>query len=318
MKCCICNKSDLRILYCDIERDGMSYDLYQCTECGLGVTVPFPKIEKLEKLYSSDNYRDHERRFVYPLEQLSRYFRRNRWRKISKNLSNGRILDIGCGRGVMLNIAKKHGWEAYGLEFNDDTAFHAREIIGPNVRTGNIKNSKLEIGTFDVITIWHSLEHLENPSETIIECNRLLKPNGRLIIAVPNLKSIQSQLSKRQWLHLDIPYHLYHFSEGNLSLLLKKCGFSVISVKHFSLEQNLFGFIQSLFNMTNVSYNFLYDIIKSKQLRKNNAISSQLRDIFETLVLMPIILPLSMALTAHEVILKKGGSIEIHARKEKR
>ncbi len=215
----------------------------------------------------------------------------------------------------MLSLAKKHGWEAYGLEFNDDTASHTREIIGLHVRTGNIKNAEFEMGAFDVITIWHALEHLENPLETIIECNKLLKPGGRLIISVPNLRSIQSQLSKRQWLHLDVPCHLYHFSSDNLSRLLTKCGFSVVEVKHFSLEQNLFGFIQSLFNMAGISNNFLYDIIKLKQLRKNNIKSNNWIDLSLTFLLMPIIILLSLALTALEVIMKRGGAIEIHARK---
>jgi 2-polyprenyl-3-methyl-5-hydroxy-6-metoxy-1,4-benzoquinol methylase len=163
-----------------------------CNRTGMEVcnyeikTEPFPEGAHLLSLYSSDTYRSHEGRFIDSVELFIRRFRRSRLRKIKEYCSRGRILDIGCGRGLMLSMAKEDGWDTYGLEINDETAFHARNEYGLDVRTGSILETGFEAGTFDVITIWHVLEHVEDPVGTIRECHNLLKPGGTLAIAVPN------------------------------------------------------------------------------------------------------------------------------------
>jgi len=316
IKCNLCNGTSLDLLYGAIKRDGSFYDIYKCRGCGLGITWPIPARTELESIYSSENYRAHEKRFIFPIEQISRYLRGRRLAKINKYSAKGQILDIGCGRGIMLSLAKKRGWKTFGLEFNSETAFHAKEVIGLDIRTGNIKNSGFEASTFDAITIWHVLEHLENPSETISECNRLLKPEGVLVISVPNLQSIQSRISGKHWFHLDVPCHLYHFSEKNLSQMLISKGFSIEEVNYFSWEQSIFGFIQSLFNMSGVTNNFLYDTLKSKQLRKDYTLASNLKNILLTILLLSPIFLFSILLTGLEVLLRRGGEVAVYAKKK--
>jgi 2-polyprenyl-3-methyl-5-hydroxy-6-metoxy-1,4-benzoquinol methylase len=305
----------MNMLHADIERDGHSYDVYQCPQCGLGTTRPFPERQELERLYSSENYRAHKRRFVFPVEWFVRWSRNRRFKRVKKFSSRGRVLDIGCGRGLILSMAKSEGWEACGLEFSDESAAYARNELGLDIRTGNIKDAEFLDGDFDVVTIWHVLEHMENPVGTIKECYRILKPGGLLLISLPNMRSMQSVMTGRHWFHLDIPYHLYHFNTENLKRLLNEHSFKIMKVSHFSFEFNPFGFLQSLLNMSGIRYNLLYDILKTKGLRyslKGNWYDGLLA----TLLLLPLYFPISFVLSVLESLFSVGGTIKVYARKE--
>jgi SAM-dependent methyltransferase len=316
-ECPLCNRTGMEVCNYEIKRFGQTYNIYKCLSCDLAVTEPFPEGAHLLSLYSSDTYRSHEGRFIDSVELFIRRFRRSRLRKIKEYCSRGRILDIGCGRGLMLSMAKEDGWDTYGLEFNDETAFHARDEYGLDVRTGSILEAGFESGTFDVITIWHVLEHVKDPVGTIRECHNLLKPGGTLAIAVPNTQSLQAWMSGKYWFHLDIPYHLYHFSTPNIKMLLQNCSFKLEQVKHFSFEQNPFGFLQSIFNVSGIRYNLLYDILKTRDLRVNMGEFKDVIDLLFTVLLLPLAVPLSLMLSVSESALGRGGTIEVYATKSK-
>jgi 2-polyprenyl-3-methyl-5-hydroxy-6-metoxy-1,4-benzoquinol methylase len=298
-----------------IEREGRSYDVYRCPQCGLGTTRPFPERQELERLYSSENYRAHKRRFVFPIEWFVRWSRNRRFKRVKKFSSRGRVLDIGCGRGLVLSMAESEGWEACGLEFSDESAAYARNELGLDVRTGNIKDAGFPDDDFDVVTIWHVLEHMEDPVGTIKECYRVLKPGGLLLISLPNMRSLQSVMTGRHWFHLDVPYHLYHFTTESLKQLLNSHSFKVMKVDHFSFEFNPFGYLQSLLNMSGIRYNLLYDILKAKGLRaglRGNGYGGLLA----TLLLLPVYFPMAFVLSVFEYLVSMGGTIKVYARKE--
>ena len=315
MKLCpLCNKTDLSPLYSDIEKNCRIYEVLYCPACQTGITKPFPDKEELDALYSSETYRAHDKRFIGPIEGIIKSFRGFRLRSIERYSHNkGSILDIGCGRGLFLSLAKERGWMPYGVELNEETAYNAKEVLGMDIRTGELKDAGFEEGSIDVISIWHVLEHLTRPIEALRECRRILRPNGLLVLSVPNLSSIQSHSSGKHWFHLDVPYHLYHFSKEGIIKLLEESGFKILDIGHYSCEYGPFGMLQSILNKAGIRHNLLYDTLKTKDIR--GGLRRHLKDYVIMASSMPFVFITSIILTIIESLMGKGGSIEIYAKK---
>ena len=138
-----------------------------------------------------------------------------------------------------------------------------------------------------------------------------------MIISVPDLRSPQFSLGKENWFLLDLPCHLFHFTEEGLRKLLEKNKFKIKKIKRFSLEYSPFGWLQTFFNISGIRFNLLYDLLKSSELRKQETESIKLTGILATIFLLPIYFPTALALSILEpLIWKRGGSIEVYAIKE--
>jgi len=162
------------------------------------------------------------------------YFRRNYYR-IPVWKEKGKALDIGCGSGAYLLLLKKIGWDVAGVDINDNTSQEIKEAKIP-VLTGKLQELKLEGNSFDLITLWHVLEHLHSPLETLQEIHRLLKDNGILLIEVPNSASALSKLFKSNWFAWDLPRHLCHLSPKSLSKLSNYAGFKISNICYLSIN----------------------------------------------------------------------------------
>ncbi len=302
----------------DVDGQGGPYTVFLCEGCMVGLTVPRPSVEELSKLYAAGHYRVLSgKRFHPPVEFVVYLFRRWRRRQIERYAGPGRILDIGCGRGLFLALMREHGWTVSGVEFSRETAAYASEVHGIDVKTGDAAEWGFDDHSFDVITITHVLEHVQNPSGVLSECGRLLRPGGLLVIAVPNIASLQASAGKRVWFHLDIPYHLYHFSEKGLSELLKKNSFEIVKTRRFDLEHNPFGWLQTLLNLTGIRKNLFYDLLKSPEMRSRNLAAAKKSDLVLTFALLPLYVLFSLALSAFEsAVLKRGGTVTIYAVKQ--
>ena len=318
--CVLCNSAvGYQKKFNRFEKDNRSYEIIICPGCRLWITQPFPDQEHLDSLYSTNNYRKHHSRFVLPAEKIVEFFRKLRCRRIKNLFYKGRILDIGCARGLFLSLMREEGWKTFGLELNDNTAHHARNVIGLDVKSGNLSDAHFGVQSFDVITIWHVLEHLSDPILTINECNRILKKGGKLVIAVPNADSLQAKISGRFWFHLDVPYHLYHFNVRNLCLLLERFSFKINKIRHFSFEFNPFGYLQSFLNISRIEHNLLYNLLKTKSIRKSllsrTRRSKFIMHLSLTAILTPFFIPLSLILAVIEAVMRHGGTIEVYATK---
>ena len=246
------------------------------------------------------------------IEALVNRFMLGRKRRLAVCREPGVLLDVGCGRGAFLASMQQAGWQVAGVEFNDETAAYARDVYGVTVTTG----LALPDASFDVITINHVLEHIAAPAQTIQACYRLLKKGGLLVVAVPNIRSLQATVGKSAWLHLDVPYHLVHFSEEGLSKLLQMNGFSINRIRRFDLEQNPFGWLQTLLNLAGIRANLLYNLLKNPVLRKAELANATVGDILLTFILLPFFAPLSLLLALLEAfLLKRGGTIELWGEK---
>lgn len=286
---------------------GVSY----CTTCHIGMTVPQPDDDILHELHSTQYYRNGEGvRFASPVEWLVEGMRRWRIRRLSKYVHCGRVLDIGCGSGRFLRALRGSGWDVAGLELNDDTATSARKVHGLQVETSL---DVFEDSSFDFICITHVLEHVRDPRHMLRECVRLLKSGGIIAIAVPNIDSWQAQLTQQNWFHLDLPRHLWHFSETWLLSAVKELGFELVAVRRLDLAHNVFGWLQSLLNLMGLGRNCLYSFLSSSDLEKpdgNGPVS-----LYLSLFLLPLLLPVSIILSALEVVFHAGGTVEVVVRK---
>ena len=204
------------------------------------------------------------RNFFSPIEWLVRLIGGRHVRFFLRELAPAaRVLDVGCGRGVLLREIAERGFEAHGVEANAAAARgtdpRAEVRIAPH-----LADAGYPAAFFDEVVIWHVLEHLRDPRETLEEIRRILRPGGRLVVAVPNFSSAQARWAGPAWFHLDLPRHLFHFPVAALVQLLERAGFASESEHHFSLRQNPFGWIQSALNMRSLPRNGLYTLLHDR------------------------------------------------------
>ena len=177
------------------------------------------------------------------------------------------MLDVGCGRGFTLRFLTDAGYRATGVELSTQAAAHARDILGLDIRSGDFLSQVVRARPVRrVVIFWHSLEHIADPLAALDRAAEILKPGGLLVVAVPNFDSIQARMSGREWFHLDVPRHYVHFSSRGLKKALRGRGFRIVSTAHFSLEQNPYGWIQSLLNRV-FAHDLLYSILKEPAAR---------------------------------------------------
>lgn len=273
--CSFCGGKDLDALFLAREFDSgkESFWLVRCRQCKLVRTQPALTEQELKQYYSLPYYGSDKAKFFGPAEKVTRFFNYLRARTILSHLREDieprtstppRILDIGCGRGNLLMSLKRLGCECHGVERNE---FPIDDLPrGIEFHTGKLSDIAFDGDSFDAIIIWHVLEHADDPVLQIGEASRILRPGGFLAIAVPNFGSFQAKFFKKDWFHLDLPRHIYHFTPGTLTAILKKFGFSIAHKTTFSVEQNMFGFIQSTLNMMTLSSapNRFYTLLKKK------------------------------------------------------
>ena len=311
--CSFCGRESEKVVIQDVIKNNKKYNIFECLSCEVWITRPMPSREELSVLYSPGNYRTKTgKRFNSILEKIIYYLTIRKRNRIKEYVDRGRILDIGCGRGLFLDLMKKDGWLVTGQEFDEKSASHAINNYRIDVHAGPLEG-EFENESFDVININHVLEHLEKPGETLKECHRILKKGGLLVVAVPNIDSFQAKFGKRKWFQLDIPFHFYHFSSKSLIDLIERKSFRVDLVRHFKFEYNPFGWLQTMLNVSGIRDNHLYDFLKSSELKKKRKDSSAFIYHMKSFLLLPLYLPLSVIFSIIESLLKKGGTIEVYS-----
>jgi SAM-dependent methyltransferase len=216
-----------------LHRNGVSTTLVKCTACGLVYQNPRPTFAEMVVHYPSD-YESYApepnvKNSSWLLRQAIRYGVAKRCRYVTRYKHAGRLLDVGCATGIFLQGIRNSGnWEPYGVEINQHVAHIAQEH-GLDVRLGTLEQAGFADEFFDVVTLWDVLEHLHDPAGSLSEIYRILKPDGLLVIRVPNASSWDSQLFGRYWAGLDSPRHLYVFTPVTLDALLAVSHFQSIT-----------------------------------------------------------------------------------------
>lgn len=225
--CPICGKDKLQ-LYLETKDYFLSkesFTLKQCNHCGFVFTSPRPEENKLKEYYHSPDYLSHHSSGTSPVQMAYKLIRRLNIRKkyqlVQQFISKGSILDIGCGTGELLSYLNKRGWEVTGIEPNNEArnfAINNNHIsVHDEKHIPNIINE-----SFDVVTMWHVLEHVSDINHQVSEVYRILKHDGIFIVALPNPLSWDALHYKECWAAFDVPRHLYHFMPDNIIQLSEK------------------------------------------------------------------------------------------------
>jgi 2-polyprenyl-3-methyl-5-hydroxy-6-metoxy-1,4-benzoquinol methylase len=216
----------------DFSVSGESFSLLLNEEYQLLKTHPQPTLDRLGMYYEFDDYISHTDGKRTLFEKMYHFIKRraikNKLRLIEQHQPvKGKILDIGAGTGDFLLEAKNKNWETVGVEPNEKAksiAINKGVLFADTIE-------KLESNSFDVITLWHVLEHVPDVAHQVAELKRLLKPSGTLIIAVPNFKSFDANYYKTFWAAYDVPRHLWHFSKTAIEKLFDKQNMNLVAVK---------------------------------------------------------------------------------------
>ncbi|CDF81244.1 SAM-dependent methyltransferases [Formosa agariphila KMM 3901] len=216
----------------DYSVSGEYFELLHDTDLDILETSPQPKEEQLGQYYESEDYISHtdsKRNLFEKAYHVVKGIALKRKLNLinSFNTDEKFLLDVGCGTGDFLQIAKTNGWQICGVEPDGGARNLACTKVGEVVYDAS-KINNLKPHSFDVITLWHVLEHLPNLDTHIKNYKKLLKPNGVLVIAVPNYKSYDAQYYKADWAAFDVPRHLWHFSQKGMSNILGKQEFKVV------------------------------------------------------------------------------------------
>ncbi len=247
--CGICGATSAEFLFS--ARDGNFhttdevFSVVRCTACGVVQTIPRPPDNTLGRFYPRAYYPiggydpGYYRRSILPSQReklnIVRHFRKT-----------GNLLDVGCGAGFFVREATGGGFTAQGVEFSQEAVEFGKSQGTERIAEGDFLQTEFPGRSFDIITLWHVLEHLPRPVEILDKIRGLLAPEGILVIAVPNFESLQARVFRGRWYHLEVPRHLYHFTPGSLRKLLEGRGFGVKAEYHRSPEHNWAGILGSL------------------------------------------------------------------------
>lgn len=262
-----------------------------CLDCGLGHTLPKP--QNLARFYGPTY---HGQR--HGLTERYCLARRKRFLRAVMPTTRGKLLDVGCGDGSFLQACKQQGFEVSGVEYNPALARARGLSIADSLEEA------LRHGPFDVITLWHSLEHMSSPATVLRQLASALTPEGILLLAVPNVESLQANFFQAHWFHLDVPRHLFHFGPKALQKALQNAGLQ----KHLrrwnqEWEYDVMGVVQSALNRVFSRPHILFHVLTGKPVH-----ASGFQRAFSFL-LAGLLLPVAVLHTALSTLIGRGGTL---------
>lgn len=268
-KCPVCDNTDFSHYSTinDFFVSGEQFDLIHCNGCGLKVTSNAADEEHIGKYYQSEDYVSHSntsKGLVNILYHLVRRYMLGRKRKLvekTAGIRKGNILDVGAGTGFFLDEMRSHGWQVTGIEKIAGARQFAAEKFKLNLKS-NEELFRLHDSSFDAITLWHVLEHVHRLNENMETFFRLLKPDGKLIIAVPNRTSFDAHQYKEYWAAWDVPRHIWHFSPKNIHLLAQKHGFIVKNMHNMPFDSFYISFLSEKYKKS--SFPLLRGLVTGK------------------------------------------------------
>jgi SAM-dependent methyltransferase len=277
--------------------------LRRCGSCGSAVTVG----DAPEQLHETGAYRAGTPRLYRFARPILQAFDRHRLRLLGELARPpARLLDAGAGRGRFVASARTAGYDAFGIE-PSERGTAAAAAIGAPVERASFETATVTPASLDAVTLWHVLEHLDDPAAALAKLRSWLAPGGGLLIGAPNLDSMQARLGGERWYHLDVPRHRVHFTLAGLHALLTRHGFEVVRSEHLLLEHNPFGMWQSLLNRVTAHPSYLYNLLK-----RNAPLRS--RDLPITVLGLALVPP-AAALEFVAARRGRGGTVAVLARR---
>jgi 2-polyprenyl-3-methyl-5-hydroxy-6-metoxy-1,4-benzoquinol methylase len=240
VKCNLCGSDDTTFMYTLSDllfNTPAKSTLVRCNHCGLVYQNPRPTPAEIGAYYP-DNYECYQPRIQATkksrlLTAIERYGLEKRCHKITRYRKTGKLLDVGCSIGLFLKGMERFpGWQLSGVEISPYAASIARQDPQLAIYDGSLDDQEFQPAAFDAITLWDVLEHLHDPNAAMGEINRLLSPDGLVVIRVPNPGSWLAKLFGRYWVGYEPPRHLYVFGKRHLASLLEKNGFKILETSY--------------------------------------------------------------------------------------
>lgn len=290
-KCPVCGSDKFKnyVSCIDYTVSRETFQVLQCEACEFRFTNPRPDESEIWKYYQAEEYISHSDTSKGLINKLYKMVRKY---TISKkvelvnhfihNKTNKNLLDIGCGTAEFLNACKENGWNVTGIEPSEVARKNAEQKYGitplPQEKLAELGENK-----FNVITLWHVLEHIHQLEKTIEQINKLLLHDGVLVIAVPNSNAYDAKKYKEYWAAWDLPRHLYHFTKKDIEILFKKFGFRLMEIVPMKFDSFYISLVSEKykFGKTNMASGFWNGLISNLSAHKNGY-SSQIYIIKKT------------------------------------
>jgi len=237
------------------------FKVCQCQSCWIFQTIPKPDESDIKIFYPKLYYPTGQTSENYYRKYIERY-QINKINIIKKYKHQGEMLDIGCGVGHFILTAIQNGYTAGGIEYSEDAAAIGRDRWSLPIITGDFLTHSFSTTSFNIITLWQVFEHLSQPKLVLQKIHEILKTDGLVVIAVPNISSVQARIFRENWYHLDVPRHIFHFSPTSLTKLVESCGFKVLDIDYNSPEHNYAGILGSIMKLSSPDETFTHKLIR--------------------------------------------------------
>jgi 2-polyprenyl-3-methyl-5-hydroxy-6-metoxy-1,4-benzoquinol methylase len=258
--CPVCKHTSLKksLVCTDYTVSKENFELTDCQNCGFRFTNPRPEAQDIGRYYQSEEYISHSdtnkgliSKAYQTVRQITLRSKLNLINEINGGKA-GNLLDIGCGTGYFLQTCKNAGWKVAGVEPDDNARRLAESQTGIKIETDFLQAQYPE--GFDVITMWHVLEHVHKLDENLDKLKKLIGKNGYLVIAVPNHASYDAEKYGNQWAAYDVPRHLYHFTPSTMSLLAKKHKLKVVKQEGMKFDAFYVAMLSEKYKNGSISY----------------------------------------------------------------
>lgn len=250
------------------------FDIVNCKSCGFKFTNPRPDEANVGQYYKSDSYISHSNTSKGIMAKLYHAVRKYTLQgklALINQLANkkGKLLDVGCGTGMFIHCCQEAGWTVKGIEPDSDAGKFAKELNKVQIESQILGSYTEE--QFDVITMWHVLEHVHQLNETAQWLNQRLAKDGHLIIAVPNHESKDAHIYQEQWAAYDVPRHLYHFSQKSIKQLMANHGFQLAETRPMKFDSFYVSMLSTKYQTGSINYlKAFFDGLKSNSWATRN------------------------------------------------
>jgi 2-polyprenyl-3-methyl-5-hydroxy-6-metoxy-1,4-benzoquinol methylase len=245
----------------DYTVSGKEFEICECAACTLRLTQDIPGIDVIGQYYQSEDYISHtdsSKGFTNRIYHFVRKMTLGEKRRLIMTLTGlktGKLLDIGSGTGAFVKHMQTNGWQTTGIEPDEATRKRAADIHNVNVLPADAFYS-LPAGSFNVITMWHVLEHVHDLHRYIEQLKEVLKPGGRIFIAVPNYTSYDASVYRNYWAAYDVPRHLYHFSPASMKQLLASHELQLHSMRSMRYDSFYISFLSEKYKKGSIIRGF--------------------------------------------------------------
>ena len=251
-QCPVCGSNAIHPLLTvkDYTVSGEPFVIWQCADCTLRFTQDVPDEEAIGAYYKSPDYISHTNTSKGLINKLYQRVRQltlqQKANLIATNTkSTGRnLLDVGCGVGAFMHTMQQAGWSVTGIEPDADTRQLAKQTYGLDLLEPAALFS-LPDHSFDVITLWHVLEHVHSLHSYVERLKELLAPGGKIFIAVPNYQSVDAGIYGLAWAAYDVPRHLYHFTPMAMQALMEQHGLTILAKKAMPFDSFYISLLSS-------------------------------------------------------------------------